>query len=101
MGSGLFSAVPRGTPEKPEDEEEGPAACEGPRTHLRRRACCRLRQVLSDSPVNRWHTTTRRQRAMKASTASGCSVPLRDTRQRRCSAEHWLSAWKNWALALK
>lgn len=38
---------------------------------------------------------------MKASTASGCRVPLRETRQSRCSAAHWLSAWKNWALALK
>lgn len=58
-------------------------------------------QVARDSPVNMWHTTTRRQRPMKASTASGWSVPLRDTRHRRCSAEHWLSAWKNWAFALK
>lgn len=70
-------------------------------THLRRRVCCRLLQVARDSPVNMWHTTTCRQRAMKASTASGWRVPLRETRHRRCSAEHWLRAWKNWALALK
>lgn len=51
--------------------------------------------------MNMWHMMTCKQRSMKASTASGCIVPLRDTRQSLCRAEHWLSAWKNWAFALK
>lgn len=39
--------------------------------------------------------------AMNDITASAWSRPLREMMQRRWREEQWLSAWKNWALALK
>lgn len=101
-GFRLFSAVP-GT-SRAGGRGGGSCRSEGSAHHLRRRACCRpaAAGAGSDSAGEQMaYHHAQVQRAMKASTASGCKRPLRVTRQRRCSAKHWLSAWKNWALALK
>lgn len=70
-------------------------------THLRTMDCWRFLQTVRDSPINMWHMTTSRQLAMNDITASDCRVPLRETMQSLWREEQWLSAWKNWAPALK